>query len=72
MAGIAVTATAIAMATPSAAATPMIVRKGMPATNRPMSAMMTVTPAKTTAEPAVAVAMAAAFAGSTPSRSSSR
>ena len=44
------------MPTPTAAATPMVVRNGMPATDRPDSAIITVSPAKTTAEPAVATA----------------
>ena len=42
---------ATATATPIAAATPIVVRKGMRATARPMSAIITVRPAKTTAEP---------------------
>ena len=61
-----------AMATPTAAATPMMLRKGMPATDRPTSAIITVMPAKTTAEPAVATARATDSSGSMPSRSWSR
>ena len=56
------TATATAMA----AATPMIVRNGMPATARPSSAMITVIAANTTAEPEVATARAADSSGSMP------
>ena len=40
-----------AIATAMAAATPMVVRNGMPATARPSSAMITVIAANTTAEP---------------------
>lgn len=57
-AGVRVIAMSTATATPAAAATPSAVRKGMPATERPSSAMMTVRPAKTTALPLVAVARA--------------
>ena len=55
-----------AMATAIAAATPMTVRKGMPATERPSSAMITVIAANTTAEPDVATARAADSSGSRP------
>ena len=44
----------------------------MPATDRPTSAIITVSPAKTTADPAVARARAADSSGSMPSRSWSR
>ena len=60
------------MATPIAAATPIVVRKGIPATASPHSAMITVSPAKTTADPAVATARATDSSGSMPSRSWSR
>lgn len=45
-----------AIATVPAAASPMMVRNGIPTTDRPASAMSTVSPANTTAEPAVPVA----------------
>ena len=61
-----------AMATPIAAATPIVVRKGMPATARPQRAIITVIPAKTTADPDVATARATDSSGSIPSRSWSR
>ena len=60
------------MATATAAAMPMVVRNGMPATDRPTSAIITVSPAKTTADPAVARARAADSSGSIPSRNWSR
>ncbi len=56
------------MATATAAAMPIVVRKGMPAKPKPMSAMSTVMPANTTADPAVPVARAADSSGSTPAR----
>jgi hypothetical protein len=59
IAGINVTAMAIATSTVPAAASPMTVRKGMPTTDRPARAMTTVMPANTTAPPAVALARAA-------------
>ena len=62
------TATSTAIATATEAAIPMVVRNGMPAKESPMRAMSTVTPAKTTAEPAVPVARATDSSGSTPSR----
>ncbi len=58
--------------TPTAAVTPMVVRKGMPATARPDSAIITVRPAKTTAEPAVPTARPAASCRSWPSAISER
>ncbi len=60
------------MPTPMAAATPIVVRNGIRATASPHSAMITVSPAKTTAEPAVATARAADSSGAMPSRSWSR
>ena len=60
------------MATATAENTPMIERKGMPATLRPTSATTTVAPATTTAEPAVAVARAADSSASMPVASWSR
>ena len=71
-AGSRVNAISTAMATPIAAATPMVVRKGIRATASPHRAMITVRPAKTTADPAVATARAADSSGSIPSRSWSR
>ena len=67
-AGVRVRATTTAIATATAAAIPIVVRNGMPAKERPMRAMSTVTPAKTTAEPAVPVARAADSSGSMPAR----
>ena len=61
-----------AIATPTAAAMPMIDRNGMPATERPTSAIITVIPANTTAEPAVATARATDSSGSIPAPSWSR
>ena len=55
------------MATVTAAAMPMTARNGMPATDSPVSATMTVTPAKTTADPDVALARAAASSAGSPS-----
>lgn len=57
-----------AMATATDAAMPIVVRNGMFAKPRPMSAMSTVMPANTTADPAVPVARAADSSGSIPSR----
>ena len=54
------------MKTANAAATPMVLRNGIPTTKRPRSAMITVMPAKTTALPAVATAVAADSSGVTP------
>jgi len=51
---------------------PMIVRNGRPATASPTRATITVRPAKTTAEPAVAVARAADSSVSMPVASWSR
>ncbi len=45
---------------------PIVVRNGMFATERPSNAMMTVIPANSTAEPAVATARAVDSSGSTP------
>ena len=53
-AGSRVRAAQTATATPPAAATPITVRNGMLATASPQSAMITVVPANTTADPAVA------------------
>jgi hypothetical protein len=47
----------------------MTVRNGMPTTARPERAMTTVSPANTTAEPAVPVARAADSSGSMPAAS---
>ena len=63
-----VTEISTASATATAAAMPMVVRNGMPAKLSPTRAMSTVTPAKTTAEPAVPVARAADSSGSAPAR----
>ena len=57
-AGSRVRAAATATATPLAAANPMTLRKGIWATASPQRAMITVVPAKTTADPAVARACA--------------
>ena len=70
-AGVNVTAISTAIATPAAAATPSEVKNGMPATDRPTNAMITVRPANTTAEPLVAVARAMLSRISTPARSCS-
>jgi hypothetical protein len=66
-AGSSVMATSTATATVPAAARPITVRNGMSTTARPASAMTTVTPANTTAEPAVPTARAAASCGTRPS-----
>ena len=68
MAGVRVTAMATAIATATDAAMPMVVRNGMPAKLRPMRAISTVMPAKTTADPAVPVARAADSSGDIPAR----
>ena len=68
IAGVRVTAISTAMSTATAAAIPMVVRKGMPAKPSPTRAISTVIPAKTTAEPAVPVAREADSSGSTPAR----
>jgi hypothetical protein len=60
------------MTTVAAAASPISVRKGMPATDRPARATTTVMPAVSTAEPAVPVAVAAASSTLRPARSSWR
>ncbi len=65
-AGSSVMAIDTAMTTVPAAARPMTVRKGMLTTDRPVRAITTVSPAKMTADPAVAVARAAASAWSNP------
>ena len=72
IAGSRVSAISTAMATPTAAATPMVLRKGMPATDNPQRAIITVIPANTTAEPEVATACATDSSGSMPSCSWSR
>ena len=56
IAGSSVSAISSATATEPAAARPMTVRKGMPTTVRPHSAMITVRAAKTTEPPAVPAA----------------
>lgn len=66
--GVSVTATRTATATAAAAAMPIVVRNGMPAKPSPISAMSTVTPANTTAEPAVPVARDADSSASIPAR----
>ena len=66
------TATRTATATMAAADSPMTVRKGILATASPHRATITVPPAKSTAEPAVALARAAASFGLTPSARYSR
>ncbi len=65
-AGSSVVATPIAMTTATAAPTPMTERNGMPTTSSPSRAMITVTPANTTALPAVPTAIAADSSGSSP------
>ena len=67
-AGSIVRAMTTARATPTAAKTPMTVRKGILAMANPMRAMTTVVPAKTTADPDVATARAADSCTSKPSR----
>ena len=62
-AGTRVRATRTAIATMPAATSPMVVRKGMPTTESPASAIITVAPAKTTALPAVPTARAADSCG---------
>ncbi len=57
-----------ATTTVKAPARPIWVRKPMPMTERPTRAMITVRPAKTTAEPAVPTATPAASSGFRPSR----
>ena len=71
IAGVSVTAMSTATATAAAAATPSAVRKGMPATESPTRAMITVSPAKTTADPEVAVARAMDSSTGSPARSCS-
>ncbi len=71
-AGPIVSAPTTATATATAAETPIAERKGRPTMTSPTSAVMTVMPAKTTADPAVAVARAAASSPSMPSRTFSR
>ncbi len=71
-AGTRVRAMRTATATATAAAMPIVDRNGMPATDNPTSAIITVSPANTTADPAVARARAADSSGSRPSRSWSR
>lgn len=68
-AGTSVTAIATASATATAAAIPIVVRNGMPATARPSKAITTVSPAKITADPAVAVARATDSSTSSPAAS---
>ena len=69
IAGSSVTATARAHSTAAAAPIPMTVRKGIPATARPSSAIMTVRPANTTAVPAVELATATDSRTATPAAS---
>ncbi|OUD81236.1 hypothetical protein BC477_19515 [Clavibacter michiganensis subsp. michiganensis] len=59
IAGSSVVATPIASSTANAAPRPITVRNGICTTSSPSSAMITVTPAKITALPAVATAVAA-------------
>ncbi len=66
-AGSRVIATSTATTTAAEAARPITVRNGTPATASPASAATTVSPANTTALPAVALARAAASSGSRPS-----
>ncbi len=61
-----------ATATVPAAASPIWVRNGMPTTDSPARAIMTVRPANTTADPAVPTARPAASRGSRPRVSSCR
>lgn len=65
-------ASSTSIATATAANRPIVVRNGMPATPSPARAMMTVRPAKTTAEPAVAVARDADSSTAMPCASWSR
>ena len=69
MAGSRVSAMTTAMPTPTEAATPIVVRKGMPATASPLRAIITVRPANTTADPAVATASATDSSASIPAAS---
>ncbi len=71
-AGSSVMAMSTATATVAEAASPIWPRMGMPTTVSPASAMMTVSPANTTAEPAVPTAVAAASSGLAPLSSSER
>ena len=70
MAGSKVSAMRTAIATVAAAAMPIWARNGIPTTLSPASAMITVSPAKTTADPAVPAARPAASSGSRPIASS--
>ena len=65
-AGVSVIEMSTASVTARAAATPIVVRNGIPATLSPTSAMMTVTAANTTADPAVATERAADSSGAMP------
>jgi hypothetical protein len=67
-AGWSVIATSTATATVPAAARPIVVRNGMFTTARPASAITTVAPANTTAEPAVPTARATASSAGRPAR----
>ena len=67
-AGVSVTAMSTAIATATDAAMPIVVRNGMFANERPIRAMSTVTPANTTADPAVPLARAADSSGAMPVR----
>ncbi len=71
-AGTSVSAMRTATATVPEAARPILVSSGTFTTDRPASAMMTVRPAKTTAEPAVPTARPAASSRSRPSAISER
>jgi len=71
-AGSAVSASATSIVTAREANAPMIVRNGSCATAMPASAITFVTPAKTTAEPAVAVARATDSSSAIPVASWSR
>ena len=72
MAGTSVREITSARNTAPAAATPMIVRNGMPTTASPHSAMMTVAAANTTEPPAVPAASPTAWSGGIPRSTPSR
>lgn len=71
-AGTTVKATSTATVTAPAAARPILVSVGMPTTDKPASAITKVTPAKTTADPAVPTVTPAASCGGRPRPRSSR
>ncbi len=72
IAGTRVSAISTAVSTVPAAARPIAVRNGTPTRLSPASAMTTVAPANSTAEPAVAVALATDSSSSSPSASCDR